>query len=518
MPESRSLYQRISDWIFPASTAVRGPILRQASPGSPATEEQSARPSFAVIDVETTGLSPRQHRVLELAVIRLGAEGDVIDEWSTRFNPEGPVGATHIHGITDADVRHAPLFRDLAHDVRNLVGGVPVVAHNARFDLAFLRAEFSNARFDLPYMDAICTLEASHRYLPHLDRRRLADCCAAADVSLSGAHSALGDARATAGLLRHYLQVSGGDGAALLQPSRPPRSRPSPTSRPSRSAPQQPRRIAKPSPKQPPLLTQVTTPSLLELVDDAAPGVMSYLESLLEALEDGALTAGEREALQDLAELHDLGLADLDAAHRSLLLAAAHRAVDDGRVSRDETSQLRKLADLLGQPDSLVKTVLDEADGEREAMIATTLRPIPEGWSLGEPLRVGDRVAFTGCDDAWRERMETRAARLGVRVTSTVSRLTDVLVTDGSFAGTKLDAAQQHGTRIVGPKVFEALLDNLQPRSEVAVLSSSAPATSQGGPGVDPADVRRWAREQGIPVGVRGRLPAELMERYLRSR
>ncbi len=517
MPE-RSLFRRLSDWIFPSSTAARGPALNQTSPGAPALAEESVRPSFAVIDVETTGLSPRQHRVLELAVIRLGAKGDVIDEWSTRFNPEGPVGATHIHGISDADVRHAPLFRDLAHDVRNLVGGLPIVAHNARFDLAFLRAEFSNARFEMPYADAICTLEASHRYLPHLHRRRLADCCAAAQISLSGAHSALGDARATAALLRHYLRVNGGDGAALLQQSRPPRSRPSATTRTSRFPTPQPERIEKPSPKQPPLLTQVTTPSLLELVEDAAPGVMSYLESLLEALEDGALTAGERKVLQDLAEVHDLDLADLDAAHRSLLLAAARRAVDDGRVSRDEMSQLRQLADLLGQPDSLVNAVRDEADGERERMIAATLRPLPKGWSLGEPLRIGDRIAFTGCDAVWRERMETRAVRLGVRVTSTVSRLTDMLVTDGSFAGTKLEAARRHGTRIVDPRVFQALLDNVQPRREASLPPSSAPAASERVRDVDPADVRRWARAQGIPVGDRGRLSAELREQYLASR
>ena len=49
--------------------------------------------------------------------------GRVLEEWSTRLNPQGPVGATHIHGITAADVAHAPVFTDvLAHLNARLAG------------------------------------------------------------------------------------------------------------------------------------------------------------------------------------------------------------------------------------------------------------------------------------------------------------------------------------------------------------------------------------------------------------
>ena len=71
--------------------------------------------------------------------------GVVLDAWSTRLNPEGPVGATHIHGITDRDVANAPLFRDVIPHLNNRLAGSALCAHNARFDLAFLRAEYARA-------------------------------------------------------------------------------------------------------------------------------------------------------------------------------------------------------------------------------------------------------------------------------------------------------------------------------------------------------------------------------------
>ena len=143
--------------------------------------------------------------MLELALVTVGATGRVMDEWSTRINPQGPVGATHIHGITQADVANAPVFTDVLAEVTLRLRGAAVVAHNASFDLAFLRAEFARAGWKMPFLPCLCTLEASSYYLPTLQRRRLSDCCEAAGVRQGQAHAALGDAKATAGLLQHFL-------------------------------------------------------------------------------------------------------------------------------------------------------------------------------------------------------------------------------------------------------------------------------------------------------------------------
>ncbi|TNM69646.1 hypothetical protein FHN55_02510 [Streptomyces sp. NP160] len=174
---------------------------------------------FAVLDLETTGFSPRTERVVEVAVVHVAPDGTAGAEWSTLVHPGRPtVGATHVHGIRPADVRSAPRFADVAPALVEVLAGRVVVAHNAGFDVPFLRAELERAGVVMPDVAQLCTLAESRRHLPHLLRRKLADCCAAAGVRLTGAHSALGDARATAGLLASYLRSAGpGAHADLLR-------------------------------------------------------------------------------------------------------------------------------------------------------------------------------------------------------------------------------------------------------------------------------------------------------------
>lgn len=180
---------------------------RASAPSATPPPAPSGAPRFAVIDVETTGLDPERERVLELAILRADAQGRPIDQWVTRFHPGGPVRATHIHGITDADVAGAPRFADLAVQIGTALQGLVLVAHNAEFDLAFLRAEFARASLPMPQVSTYCTLQGSTVYLPHLRRRTLAECCAALGVTHQQAHSALGDAYAAAGLLERYLAM-----------------------------------------------------------------------------------------------------------------------------------------------------------------------------------------------------------------------------------------------------------------------------------------------------------------------
>ncbi|MET3452223.1 DNA polymerase-3 subunit epsilon [Curtobacterium sp. 1544] len=483
-------------------------------------------PAFAVIDVETTGLSPQRDRILELAIVRLDESGAVIDEWVSRFDPEGPVGATHIHGITQADVAGQPRFADVAPTVMAALSGLAVVAHNAKFDLAFLRNELKAAGWSVPWIAAYCTLDASYAYLPNMDRRRLVDCCWAVGVRLEDAHSALGDARAAAGLLGAYVTVNGGPDPVLLEalaaarssdwpasPVRPPLTVEQRTA--SGSVRARPMRITPPKPSAPPLLRQLTALSLLEVIEEGAPvGTTAYVEMLFDALEDGDISDAEAEALQELVAEFELSASDVHAAHEAFLLALAHRAVDDGRISHDERRELKTIASLLGVADTTVKQVLDRADAARHARLGAGLGPLPDPWPHGEPLRVGDRVAFTGCDETQRLRLEQRAEELGVRVISSVSRLTVMLITDGSFAGGKHAKAQQLGTRHVHPDIFDVLLQHLQPAQAAVRSSAPTPTAAPRGADASPAAIRAWATANGYQVGVRGRLPGEVLAAY----
>lgn len=457
--------------------------------------------------------------------MRVDAHGGIIDEFTTRVNPEGPVGATHIHGIRAEDVVGEPVFRELAPTIAQALRGLPIVAHNPKFDLAFLRAEFRTAGWDLPWLAAYCTLDASLNYLPNLDRRRLADCCWAVGTPLDEAHSALGDARATAGLLRAYiaahdrrdelLRTVGASAAGTRWPTGPSRS---PQPHRDEAVPRRvPARITRARPVQSSLVRQLNAVGLLEVLEEGAPdGAAPYLELLIDALEDGEITPEEAEALDELRREYSLAPEDLSRAHEAFMLALAHRAVDDGVITHDERQELRDLAALLSVPDVSVKLVLDKADAARHARFNANLRPLPTDWNLGEPLRVGDKVVFTGCEENQRERLELRAEELGVRVIGSVSRLTVMLVTDGSFAGGKAARALELGTRTVHPDEFAVLLRHLQQSSRgvtqpvaVDVVSMPKPAAA----GSNQA-IRSWALANGFEVGVRGRLPQAVIQAF----
>lgn len=163
---------------------------------------------YAVIDFETTGLSPaRNARIVEMAVVHVDRTGAVTHRWSSLVDPGRPIRNSNVHGIADADVAGAPTFAELAPTLAHLLTGRVLVAHNAPFDIRFLTAEASGAGLiatgEVP---AVCTLATSHDYQRGLRRRRLTDCVAAAGLPEFEAHGALADATAAAHLLGFYLR------------------------------------------------------------------------------------------------------------------------------------------------------------------------------------------------------------------------------------------------------------------------------------------------------------------------
>jgi DNA polymerase-3 subunit epsilon len=163
---------------------------------------------YAVVDTETTGFSPAQgDRVLEVAVVLLDAEGRVEREWETLLNPDRGVGPQHVHGISAAEVARAPRFPDIAPFLASLFAGRLVVGHNIAFDARFLTAEFAAAGMSVPLDpgQCLCTQALARQHLPG-PRRTLAVSCEQAGVVHNGAHSAIGDTRATADLLRFFLR------------------------------------------------------------------------------------------------------------------------------------------------------------------------------------------------------------------------------------------------------------------------------------------------------------------------
>lgn len=174
-----------------------------------------ALPRFAVVDLETSGLDTRRHRVLQVAMVTVDEQGEIHDEWETFVKlkwPLGRVGPTDIHGITRSMLRGAPRLPDVVDEFRERLGDSLFVAHNARFDAEFLvrAARHRNAGGDLAVAleRRLCTLRMSRRLDPGRElSHRLGDVCERYDVALERPHEALSDALATASILPHLLRA-----------------------------------------------------------------------------------------------------------------------------------------------------------------------------------------------------------------------------------------------------------------------------------------------------------------------
>lgn len=184
---------------------------------------------FAVVDVETSGLSIRRHRVLQVGVVLVDRHGTVIDRWQSLVRPPRRmfyrVGPTRLHGIHRRSVRSAPLLTDVIQQLSSRLQGAVFVAHNAQFDLAFLHKAAAQARVALPIGSTLCTLQLSRQLDPQRQlSHRLSALCDRYDVVLVRPHDALADADATAAVLPHLLSAHGINSAvqvgALVQNQR----------------------------------------------------------------------------------------------------------------------------------------------------------------------------------------------------------------------------------------------------------------------------------------------------------
>lgn len=174
--------------------------------GNESRRFQHERP-VAIIDLETTGTNIATDRVVQVAVLKIDADGSE-QEFQALVNPEIdiPADATRVHGITNADVHGKPTFCELAPALLGLLSGCDLVGFNlSRFDLPLLQAEFQRTGhcFSLDDRSVIDVMTIFHAK----ERRDLS----AAVKFYCGhehkeAHSALGDVRATRDVLESQLE------------------------------------------------------------------------------------------------------------------------------------------------------------------------------------------------------------------------------------------------------------------------------------------------------------------------
>lgn len=161
---------------------------------------------FAVLDVETTGLSPdRGDRIVEIAIIVLDENFRVVRMLDSLVHPcrRIPPYVASIHGISDAAVQDAPTFTQLIPELLDCVSGTThLVAHNISFDLGFLRSELAVSGLQMPRtLQRICTMQLARRHRVARDAKLGTVAKALRIPSIANAHRAIIDAGVTARVL-----------------------------------------------------------------------------------------------------------------------------------------------------------------------------------------------------------------------------------------------------------------------------------------------------------------------------
>ncbi len=184
-------------------------------------EARLDRLTYVVFDTETTGLNPRQgDEIVQLAAVRIvngrRVEGEVFD---TLVNPGRPIPAvsTDVHGITDGMVANAPTVAAVARRFHKFAEGAVLIAHNAPFDMEFLRRVEGqiDLRFDMPVLDTV--LLSAVVYGQH-DVHSLDALTHRLGITIpeEARHTAIGDTVATADAFLKLIPMLAGRGYATF--------------------------------------------------------------------------------------------------------------------------------------------------------------------------------------------------------------------------------------------------------------------------------------------------------------
>lgn len=177
-------------------------------------EPQQAREeplAFVAVDIETTGLNWDRDQIIELGAVRM-EDGRPTGDFQTLVHAQRrvPPFVEELTGITQAEIDQAPSLEDSVEELGRFAGSLPLVFHNAQFDLAFLRKAMD---IENPCWD---TLSLARALLPEKKSHSLKNLCRDFSIDTGQSHRALDDARATAWLMQELYQVLQGLEPGLL--------------------------------------------------------------------------------------------------------------------------------------------------------------------------------------------------------------------------------------------------------------------------------------------------------------
>ncbi|WP_078553307.1 ATP-dependent DNA helicase DinG [Bacillus alkalicellulosilyticus] len=161
---------------------------------------------FVVIDLETTGQTPGNDRIIQIGAVLL-EDGEITERFTTFVNPEIPIPSFiyHLTGITDEMVQRAPTFEQVVPELLPMLENAFFVAHNVTFDLSFLHKEIEEAGYKPFTGPTIDTVELARLLLPQEQGYKLVQLAEMLDIDHERPHQADSDAEVTAQLLLDLL-------------------------------------------------------------------------------------------------------------------------------------------------------------------------------------------------------------------------------------------------------------------------------------------------------------------------
>lgn len=168
---------------------------------------QSLTGKFVVFDIETTGFSPIKNKIIEIGAVKV-ENGKITDRFSTFVNPEVPIlfEIEKLTGINDDIVIAAPKIEKVLPEFISFCEGSVMVAHNAGFDMSFIKANCKLQRIECDFT-AADTVGLARFLLPSLNRFKLDTVAKALSIPLQNHHRAVDDAGCTAEIFVKFIEM-----------------------------------------------------------------------------------------------------------------------------------------------------------------------------------------------------------------------------------------------------------------------------------------------------------------------
>ncbi len=166
---------------------------------------------FVALDTETTGLDPADNDIVEISAVKF-KNFKPVSLFTTLLKPSVPISekASEISGITNEMVADSPSFSEIKSSLKDFIGDLPIVAHNANFDVKFLHTSGFEFNKDTIFFD---TLALSREHITYCEKTKgkpasykLGNICNTCGIYFDGAHRASSDALAAGLLFAHIVK------------------------------------------------------------------------------------------------------------------------------------------------------------------------------------------------------------------------------------------------------------------------------------------------------------------------